>query len=221
MTLTPTVQQKSLLTHPFYQLWLQGELPMKALQQYTTQYYQLVEHLPKWISLLHTNCSDIATRKILIHNLMEEELGYGNGGVAHTDLWVDFGEELGTSREEVMAGELLPETKQAITTIQKVCSSSLGEGAAALFAYESQVPAISEEKIGALAQYGITSEKALRFFEVHKTADVKHAAVWDALAKKHKTGKEEQAVSMIADALWKMFDGMYREYVPNQLKCES
>ncbi|HIJ11010.1 TPA: CADD family putative folate metabolism protein [Candidatus Woesearchaeota archaeon] len=219
MELAIIVQQKSLLTHPFYQLWLQGKLPMSALQKYTTQYYQLVEHLPKWISLLHTNCSDISTRKILIHNLMEEELGDGNGGIAHTDLWVDFGEEVGASREEVIEGALLPETKEAIETIQGLCASSLGEGAAALFAYESQVPAISEEKIGALAQYGITSAKALRFFEVHKTADIKHTAVWDALARKHRTGKEEETAGKVADALWTMFDGMYREYVPEELKC--
>src|SRR3989338_7554122 len=100
-TLHTIVKQKHLLKHPFYRLWLDGKLPQESLQKYSGQYFQLVAHLPRFISALHTNCRDETTRQQLVQNLMEEELGFGNGNVAHTELWLDFAEELNVKRSEV------------------------------------------------------------------------------------------------------------------------
>ncbi|PIN73468.1 hypothetical protein COV20_04560 [Candidatus Woesearchaeota archaeon CG10_big_fil_rev_8_21_14_0_10_45_16] len=219
MEIHSIVQERSLLKHPFYRLWLQGKLPKEALQRYTTQYFQLVAHLPRFISAIHSDCADESTRKILLQNLREEELGEGNGNVAHTRLWLDFAEELGVSVEEVINAKLLPETKQAVETMRRLCDSSTGEGAAALYAYESQVPQIAEEKIAGLKQhYALDSEKALRFFIVHQEADKKHGAVWDALIRKHHDEKCEQSAKEAAEALWTMFDGMLEAYVPEEIR---
>ena len=182
------VARKHLLTHPFYKLWTAGKLPKEALQKYTGQYFHLVDNLPKFISTLHSNCDNEQTRIQLIKNLMEEELGEGNGNIAHTQLWLDFAEELGVERNEAMSAELLPATKNAVNTIKKACQQSMAQGSAALYAYESQVPEISVEKIKGLKEYyNIASVKALRFFEVHKDADIKHRAVWTALSNKYAT----------------------------------
>ncbi len=212
------VQKKHLLQHPFYQLWLEGKLPKTALQRYAGQYYQLVEHLPRWISTLHSRSGDISVRQQLIQNLMEEELGTGNGNVPHTELWLDFAEELGVPRKTAETTPLLPATENVLHVITTLCQSSLAEGAAALYAYESQVPEISREKIKGLREgYGITSKKALRFFEVHKDADVKHRAVWLALARKQP--EQGDAAEQTAQALWEMFDAMYEEFVPEEVKA--
>ena len=217
------VQNKHLLTHPFYQLWLDGKLPKQALQKYSEQYFQLVEHLPRFISTLHTNCDDVVIRQQLIQNLMEEELGHGNGNVAHTELWLDFAEELGVERNKVPTTKLLEATKNAVQTIKQACESSIEEGAAALYAYESQVPEISEYKIKGLQEfYNINSEKALRFFEVHKISDKKHRAVWQAMVNRFSNSatqlaKAEQAAIDTTDALWKMFDEMHATFVPEMV----
>jgi pyrroloquinoline-quinone synthase len=224
MDLHTTVERHHLLKHPFYQLWIQGQLPKEALQKYTGQYFQLVEHLPRFISTLHTNCGDVVIRQQLIQNLMEEELGTGNGNIPHTELWIDFAEELGVPRSNTENAELLKATKDAVNTIKGFCQSSMAEGAAALYAYESQVPEISIEKIHGLKEfYHMTSEKALRFFEVHKDADIKHRAVWKAMSKRFATTPELEAKALKATdetskALWRMFDAMYENYVPEDVK---
>lgn len=219
MRLAKIVLQKSLLQHPFYQLWLQGKLPPDVLQQYAGQYFQLVAHLPRFVSTLHSQCHDEGTRKILLQNLQEEELGLGNGNVAHTQLWLDFAEEIGLSREETVQAALLPATEKVLATIYEACQRSLGQGAAALYAYESQIPEIAKEKKAVLqTKYNITSAKALRFFEVHETADLKHGAVWHALALKSAVASNEKAAERTATALWNMFDAMYDEFVPEEVK---
>ena len=225
MNLHPIVEQHHLLKHPFYQLWVEGKLPKEALQRYTGQYFQLVEHLPRSISILHTNCSDVVIRQQLIQNLMEEELGHGNGNIPHTELWIDFAEELGVPRTDTENAELLEATKNAVDTIKGFCESSMAEGAAALYAYESQVPEISVEKIHGLKEfYNITSPKALRFFEVHKDADIKHRAVWQAMSTRFAKTPELKAKAMNAaeqtsKALWRMFDAMHDAYVPEEMMC--
>ena len=220
------IENKSLLKHPFYVLWLEGKLPKESLQKYTAQYFQLVDFLPRFITTLHSRCDDENVRKQLTKNLLEEESGEGNGNISHTELWLDFAEELGVNREKVKKAELLPETKEAVNKIMELCESSMLEGAAALYAYESQVPRIAEEKIKGLEQfYGITSEKAQRFFKIHALADVKHGAVWKALVSKYaKTPylehKAFQSAKETAEALWNMFDGMFENFVPEEVKVE-
>ena len=223
-SLSAVVEEKHLLKHPFYVLWLEGKLPKEALQKYAAQYFQLVDHLPRFISTLHSQCPDEQTRQLLVRNLMEEELGHGNGNVAHTQLWLDFAEELGIPQEDVINAPLLPETTKAIESISAACRCSLVEGAAALYAYESQVPRIAEEKIRWLEEfYGIHSNKALRFFKVHAELDKKHGAIWKILVKKHATTPDlliraKESAQQTATILWKMFDGMYDAFVPLEIK---
>jgi pyrroloquinoline-quinone synthase len=55
-------------------------------------------------------------------------------------------------------------------------SEKLHEGLAALYAYESQIPAVAKAKIDGLAAwYGITAPRDVAFFSVHMTADVQHS----------------------------------------------
>ncbi|MBI2573261.1 CADD family putative folate metabolism protein [Candidatus Woesearchaeota archaeon] len=220
MDLKQIVERKSLLQHPFYRLWLAGRLPKEALQKYTQQYFQLVDHLPRFISTLHSHCNNEYTRKILLINLMEEELGENNGGTSHSQLWLDFAQEMGVGDHEIHSTILLPETKQVIELIYAYCHHSLSEGAAALYAYESQVPQIAQEKLVALQQhYELSSPKALRFFEVHKTADIKHGNVWKHFAQQTTNPMpEENAARAVSEGLWKMFDAMYAEFVPMDIK---
>ena len=217
MELAPVVHDKHLLKHPFYVLWLEGKLSRDALQKYAVQYYQLVAHLPRFISAMHSRCSDERVRKMLLQNMVEEE---GLGQKSHAQLWIDFAEELGVDAAEMDSTPLLPETQNAVQVIMDACEKSLAAGAGALFAYEGQVPQISEEKIRGLRDfYGIDSEKALMFFKVHAVMDKKHAAVWNDLV--HELGAEDEATGAgrkTADALWGMFDGMLREFVPEKVK---
>ena len=48
-----------------------------------------------------------------------------------------------------------------------------------MYAYEMELPKISRSKIDGLKKlYGMDSEDATKYFEIHEEADVRHAQVW-------------------------------------------
>lgn len=59
------VEQRSMLSHPFYQAWEQGALTKDALKAYAKQYFHHVEAFPRAVSAVHANCPDAAGRRLL------------------------------------------------------------------------------------------------------------------------------------------------------------
>ena len=144
------IAEKHLLKHPFYLAWTRGELRREALSDYARQYYHHVAAFPTYLSAVHANCDDPATRKQLLSNLMDEEAGSPN----HPELWLKFAEGFGLSDVDVRNTDKQPETKRLIDAFRSVCANgSTGEGLAALYAYEGQIPAICESKIDGLKKH--------------------------------------------------------------------
>lgn len=188
--MTPTLAQidaniaaRSVLTHPFYQAWQRGELSHAALQDYATQYYAHVAAFPRYLSALHAHTENADTRRALLQNLLDEEVGDPN----HPELWLQFAEGIGASREAVTTAAPRPETQQLINTFMTVCNKgSVAAGLAALYSYESQIPAVAETKMDGLrAFYGVDTPRALAYFAVHKEADVEHSRVERDLLSHH------------------------------------
>ena len=173
-TLLPTLAPFHLLTHPFYVAWMKGELTVAQLQSYGAQYYPHVDAFPRYISAAHQLCEDPAARRELAMNLADEE-GI-NAGSPHPELWLDFCEGLGLSREEVKTSEIRPAAKALRDGFFTLARSSYAEGLGALIAYEYQVPEISKSKIEGLEKnYAIRDARTLKFFRVHEEADVFHS----------------------------------------------
>src|SRR5579859_8012580 len=147
----------SLLKHPFYQAWQAGKLSLEDLRCYAQQYYPHVAHFPRYLSAVHSNCADISLRQQLLENLNEEEKGPEN----HPELWLRFAEGLGLNRTEVLSAEIQPETKECVDTFMALCRDDDPRmGLAALYAYESQIPAVSHTKLQGLSHfYGIKDER--------------------------------------------------------------
>src|SRR5436189_5461131 len=147
------IAEKHLLEHPFYLAWTRGELRREALSDYARQYYHHVAAFPTYLSAVHAKCDDQPTRKQLLDNLIDEEKGSPN----HPELWLQFAECLGVSKADAQSTEKWNETKNLIETFRSVCSSgATAEGLAALYAYESQFPAVSESKIkGLIENYSV------------------------------------------------------------------
>src|SRR5947209_15290891 len=108
------IAAKHLLTHPFYQAWTRGELSMDALQDYARQYYHHVAAFPTYLSAVHANTDDQAARRIILENLIDEEAVHPN----HPELWLQFAESLGVSRDDVRSTDLWPETRALIDTFR-------------------------------------------------------------------------------------------------------
>ena len=208
------IAEKHLLKHPFYLAWTRGELSGEALADYARQYYHHVAAFPTYLSAVHANCDDQATRKQLLDNLIDEEAGSPN----HPDLWLKFAEGLGVPEADVRQTQKSPETKNLIDTFRSVCGGgSTAEGFAALYAYESQIPAICESKIDGLKKhYGFNDPEHYRYFSVHLEADREHSAAEREMLVSYidndNFGKVKTATQRILDALWEMLTGVCRRH---------
>lgn len=184
------IQQKHMLSHPFYQAWTCGKLTHTQLQDYAKEYYHHVKAFPTYISALHSRCEDQEIRKCLLNNLIDEEAGHPN----HPDLWKSFSLALGVSQEEISFHKPRSQTKNLINTFKESCFSlPLPIGITALYCYESQIPAICTTKIAGLKEwYGVKNPDDYRYFSVHETADVEHSrAEKEILMTLVRSGEEE------------------------------
>jgi len=208
------IAEKHLLKHPFYLAWTRGELSKEALTDYARQYYHHVAAFPTYLSAVHTKCDDQPTRKQILSNLIDEEAGSPN----HPELWKQFAEGLGVKDIDLTKTEKQPETKNLIGTFRSVCvERSTAEGLAALYTYESQIPAICESKIDGLKKhYGFTDPKHYEYFSVHIEADREHAATERELLQRWidpaAAEKMLGAVDRVLDSLWSLLSGVCQRH---------
>jgi len=206
-----TVARRAMLSHPFYQAWTEGRLPLDTLRAYARQYFHHVEAFPRAVSAVHSACPDRDGRRMLAENLAEEE-GLEAGKQDHAGLWLMFAAGIGESEDAVRAQELNAETQALIDTFRRLSRRSYPSGLGALYAYESQFPAVAIAKIGGLIdRYGISSEETLRFFRVHESADVEHSSVCRSLLDRLPEEEKAEAVAAgeeLAGALWNFLSGV-------------
>jgi pyrroloquinoline-quinone synthase len=203
------IAERHLLRHPFYTKWTQGTLPLSALQDYACQYYRFEFSFPRFLSAVHSRTEDPEIRRGILDNLIDEERGDEN----HTELWLRFAESIGVSRAEVLAAEPNEATTALIDTYRETTTdATVAAGLAAIYAYERQFPEVAAAKADGLKEhFGIDGGEGLRFFDVHRTLDVAHAAAEreaiDALA----DGDADEVVAGAKgalDAWWSFLDAV-------------
>jgi pyrroloquinoline-quinone synthase len=163
------IEERSLLKHPFYQMWSDGKLSLNSLTGYSKEYFQLVKSVPSFMSPLIEHAPD-SMKSELISNQEEE--------AQHIKPWMRFAQALGVEEKELDNYSGLPKTKQAVSQLSSLMNS-FEEGACAMYAFEKEIPKISQTKLEGLAKfYGISSEEATEYFKLHTEADIRHAASW-------------------------------------------
>lgn len=213
------VEQKHLLKHRFYVAWTEGKLTRAHLKEYAIQYFQNVLAFPTYLSAVHFNTpafnGSVAVRQEILDNLISEEQGEKN----HPALWRNFAQALGATAAELTESQLLPTTQNLVSTFRQLClTSPFYAGLAALYVYESQIPAIAGVKVDGLKQfYGMSDPTDYEFFTVHETADVWHSESELQLIERYAdTPEKEAAVLAVAEqaatALWQFLDGVYDTY---------
>lgn len=203
------VAERRLLDHPFYSAWSHGELTPEILRKYAEQYYHWVQAFPTWLSAAHSNATDLTMRQEILANLNDEEMGENN----HPELWLRFCDALGLDRDAVRSAELLPETREAIAAMRRVCRDEPAvAGLSALYAYESQQPEVMKTKREGLRDlYEVTTGH--EYFEVHEAMDVVHSAGERKLIDAHAGGHEAEALAAAKtaiDATYTILDGIER-----------
>ena len=164
------IEEKSLLKHPFYEMWSDGKLELESLKGYSKEYYQLVKKVPQFMEPM-VNSATSELKDELIQNMKEE--------AEHIPLWEKFAGSMGISESELQGYQGLEKTNKAVSNLDSLMNS-YDNGACAMYAFEKEIPQVSQTKLEGLKEfYGIDTKDATEYFEEHMTADIRHAASWE------------------------------------------
>ena len=211
------IAKYDLLCHPFYKAWAAGELTRDDLREYAQDYYHHVEAFPSYLAAFALRLDEGELRRAVLANMCDEtgvEGGVGKDSVPHSELWLDFAEGMGSSRD-LRWHNPIPEVRQLTKYFQRVTNeASPEEVLAAFYAYESQVPRVAQEKARGLREMYGADDKTCGYFSLHTTADVYHSRAWRSQLEKRvaaNTDSVEKTLDAGEDAarmLWRALDGI-------------
>lgn len=193
------LEERRLLTHPFYRRWEAGEVSLRELASYAAQYRHFEKHIPGFLTKLAAALPEGSARTLVRSNL-EDELG---DPVPHTELFERFADAVGAGREDPS-----PAMGRLLATYDELLDESPESGLAGFLAYESQAAEVAKNKADTLReQYGFDTD-AVGFWDHHARVDVQHRE-WtrDALAvAMSDPSRSEAALQEAADAWWAFLD---------------
>jgi len=210
------IAKYDLLCHPFYKAWSAGRLTREDLREYAQDYYHHVEAFPSYLAALGVRLQDGELRRAVLANMCDEKgtEPQRNGSIPHSDLWLDFAEGMGSTRN-LEWHQPVPEIRSLIRYFQYVASQGTPEEAlAAFYAYECQVPRIASEKERGLRDMYGADDKTCGYFALHATADVYHSRVWRSQLEKRIEENPDAADAALdaaenaARMLWLALDGI-------------
>jgi len=199
------IEERSLLKHPFYEMWSDGKLSLDSLSGYSKEYFQLVKAVPSFMTPIIQQAPDYFVNE-LVENQQEES--------SHIKLWTKFAGAVGIPENEIEKYQGLDKTRQAVTMLSSLMGTYEG-GACAMYAFEKEIPKISQIKLDGLAEfYGISSEEATQYFKLHTEADIRHAAVWRKILEKSSQKPDEliQIADISISAQNLLLDSCYEAY---------
>ena len=163
------IEERSLLKHPFYEMWSDGKLTIESLAGYSKEYFQLVKTIPSFMTPIIEKAPKSVIGE-LIDNQQEE--------ADHIQPWIKFAGELGISEEELIKYGGLKKTKKAVSDLSELMNTYEG-GSCAMYAFEKEIPKISQIKLDGMEKfYGMSSDDATEYFKLHTEADIRHTAAW-------------------------------------------
>lgn len=199
------IEERSLLKHPFYQMWSDGKLTLDSLSGYSKEYFQLVKAVPSFMTPIIEKAPNSVISE-LIDNQQEES--------THIHSWIKFAGELGVSEYELIHYEGLEKTRKSVLELSELMNTYEG-GACAMYAFEKEIPKISQTKLDGLAEfYGISNENATEYFKLHTEADIRHAASWKNILEKTSTDSDNliQIADKSISAQNMLLDSCYETY---------
>lgn len=199
------IEARSLLKHPFYEMWSDGKLTQESLAGYSKEYFQLVKAVPEFMAPIIEKAPNSVIAE-LTENQQEES--------DHIQPWISFAGELGISEDELISYSGLNKTKKAVSDLTELMNTFDG-GACAMYAFEKEIPKISQTKLDGLSEfYQITSDDATEYFKLHTEADVRHAASWRNILEKSNadTSNLIEIAEKSVSAQNLLLDSCYDEY---------
>ena len=199
------IEERSLLKHPFYEMWSDGKLTQESLAGYSKEYFQLVKAVPEFMTPIIEKAPNSVIAE-LIENQQEES--------DHIKPWISFAGELGISEDELISYSGLDKTNKAVSDLDQLMNT-YDNGACAMYAFEKEIPKISQTKLDGLSEfYQITNERATEYFKLHTEADIRHAASWRNILEKSNadTSNLVEVAEKSVSAQNLLLDSCYDEY---------
>jgi pyrroloquinoline-quinone synthase len=206
-----SLEDRRLLTHPFYRRWEAGELSAGELAEYAVHYRAFESVLPEVLATvvaqLMADGEDEAA-EMVARNLADEQ---GNPE-PHLALFDAFAAALPVTPRATKSG---PAARDLADTYRALARRSPAAAIAGLAAYESQSAAIAATKGDGLRRWYGMDDAGTRFWDVHSTMDADHGE-WavDALALLGADADEvSESARCAADAWWALLDERQSEYL--------
>lgn len=149
---------------PLLRAMAAGELSRDDLCAFASQYFQLVDSLPRFVSTVHSvTRSHPQIRRTLLNLLVPMELH----PPSIADLWLQTCASLGLFSDTIRASEPNTATSVCLGDFEYLCQSGCAQGLAALYAWVSRLPLSCRIMQKALAEhYDVTSGPGVQYFEV-------------------------------------------------------
>ncbi|MEO9321298.1 MAG: iron-containing redox enzyme family protein [Nitrososphaera sp.] len=213
------IEKRSLLKHPFYQMWSKGQLELAHLRGYAKEYFQLVKAVPGMVDAISASAESHPLGRDMQVSIR------ANGQEEHEHLlpWIRFADSLGISSAELEGFAPAAKTSESVRAMEQLSGLSFEQAVAMMYAYEAELPKISRSKIEGLQKfYGLDSDDALDYFRIHEEADVRHAQVWrellDSLPADRRSAAFEAAVRSL-EAQNGLLDSVMRNHVSAEMCC--
>ncbi len=199
------IEKRSLLKHPFYEMWSDGKLTQESLAGYSKEYFQLVKAVPEFMAPIIEKAPDSVIPDLRFNQQEESD---------HIKPWINFAGELGISENELISYPGTNKTNNAVSDLGELMNTYDG-GACAMYAFEKEIPKISQTKLDGLSEfYQMTNDNATEYFKLHTEADIRHAASWRNILEKSSvdTSNLIEIAEKSVSAQNLLLDSCYDEY---------
>ncbi|MGH7091108.1 MAG: TenA family transcriptional regulator [Stellaceae bacterium] len=214
--------------HPFFRVFSEGKLPLKAMGRYQALHYQYVQRALPSFGVFYSNAYHlIDVRKAVAENISEEE-GLaaipqpGHEPHDHNEMMFRFCRATGMSDDEVRAIPMTPAWwARSLYYANVTTTEPVGVVLAMQTTQEGQMPGlISEVLLPAFEKhYGFKrTASEIEFFTEHDAADVEHSRRQMELCAKYvDTLALERRALEVAETIcrlrWASISDLYREEV--------
>ncbi len=169
---------RTLRSHPTIEKIERGELTQAQLRHWATQLFIGNKgHNANILGLIYAKCDDFPARKAIVENLIEEELGRVSGvGRSHPELYIEFAQALGISRDELLGAPMSTDATAMVHWMYWLADSKPWYVTLAGISLGSELfnPDAYVRVIDGLKRHYKMSDDALLFFSVHVKVDKDH-----------------------------------------------
>ena len=175
---------------PFIQRFANGEIPKEKLARFGASYCFQVDNFKRCVAAVYAAAEPRDVRELMLENLQEEH-GEGDRARDHTVLVARFGRALGADLPDPFNVEPIPESREWVDRILRVCRDEHFVVGLAGISYGIEARTRTMGFLGSIYRdrYGVP-EEALEFFTMHLEADEEHAGRAIEMIRKYCTTEE-------------------------------